>query len=137
MQGKITLITPPDIFENRNPSILFVNLSEEDQTIISNYLVKQDLKHNYNFYLYNEEDNPAWLLYAANRTNWIYIDFNFRNSIVDVMGSYLISRSNVFYKSEDQNLASIYSHLNQNKITTIEKFLDRVFNDQTDQSSEM
>ena len=31
MNGKITLITPPDFFENDNHSILFVHLNDTDQ----------------------------------------------------------------------------------------------------------
>ena len=50
MDGKITLVTPPDIFENGNLSILLVNLSEEDQDTVGKWLSKSDIKENLNIY---------------------------------------------------------------------------------------
>jgi hypothetical protein len=38
MSGKITLITPPDIYENGNHSTLFIHPSDEEQDIISQWL---------------------------------------------------------------------------------------------------
>ena len=35
MEGKLTLITPPDIFENESYSILFIHLNDEDHKHLS------------------------------------------------------------------------------------------------------
>lgn len=129
MDGKITLITPPDIFENGNTSLLFVNLSETDQTNVSTYLANLSSKQNFNFYVYGQDNNLLWLMYAINRSNFVYIDFNSENLIVDRLGSYILSKNNVFYKTDNENLAAIYNHINQNRITNIETFLQKACND--------
>ena len=130
MQGTITLISPPDFFENLNSSILFVNLSHQDQLIIGEYLSLKEDNTNYNFYVYNDEPNVDWLLYAINRSTYKFIDFNSTGFTVNSLGGYMVARSNVFYKTDNENLAAIYNHINQNRITNIKQFLERVFNDQ-------
>jgi len=131
MTGKITLITAPDFFENFNPSILFVNLSEKDQDTISYYLIGLDLKENYNFYVFNNEDNVAWLLYALNRCDATFIDLDNTGVVVNSLAGYIAGKSNVLYKTSDENLAAIFNHINQNRITNIVQFLERVFSDKT------
>jgi hypothetical protein len=46
MSIKITLITPPDFYENNNRSVLFVNISENDQEKITKFLSSKDLNEN-------------------------------------------------------------------------------------------
>ena len=60
MEGKITLITPPDVFENDSYSILFVHLNEEDQEIVSKWLASTDIKQNVNIYFYSGEAELNW-----------------------------------------------------------------------------
>jgi hypothetical protein len=109
---------------------LFVNLGHEDQIVISEYLSYQEDSKNYNFYMYSDEPNVNWLLYALNRTTYKFIDFNSSGFTVNALGGYMVARSNVFYKTNNENLAAIYNHINQNRITNIKQFLERVFNDQ-------
>lgn len=131
MNGKITLITPPDFFENQNLSILFVNLSNDNQDKISKFLAELNFDNNINFYVFNDETNVSWLLYAFNRCEYKFVDFNNSSNVISTMGSYLISKPNTFYSSSDKNLTAMFSHINQNKITDIQQFLERIFNDQT------
>lgn len=128
MTNKITLITPPDFFENLNTSILFVNLSDNDQTLVSKYLATNGLTENINFYVFNQETNIPWLLYALGRCDYKFINFDLSSELIYSMGSYLLARSNMFYQTTNENLASIYSHINQNRITNIEQFLKRISN---------
>jgi hypothetical protein len=125
MQGKVTLITPPDFYENENRSILFFHLSENDQDAVSKWLNESKLKENLNLYVYSNETNLPWIFYAFGRSDYKYIDFNEMNSITQALGGYLIGRNNVYYKTNDENLAAIYSHINNNRITRIEEFLER------------
>ena len=67
MTGKITLITPPDIFENSNTSVLFAHITDEEQDVISRWLGNADFKTDVNFYVYSGEPNAMWFLYAMNR----------------------------------------------------------------------
>lgn len=130
MQGKITLITPPDFFENANTSVLFVNLSDKDQEIVSEFLAKSNLLQNLNFYVFNNETNVSWLLYAANRCEYKFVEYDNIDPVSYTLGSYLLTKSNTFYKTEDENLVAILSHINQNKINDIKTFLERIVDDQ-------
>jgi hypothetical protein len=60
MEGKITLITPPDIFENESYSILFIHLSESDQELVSRWLSNSNIKEHINIYFYSG-DFMLWL----------------------------------------------------------------------------
>lgn len=130
MTAKITLITPPDFFENLNLSILFVNLSDSDQDFVSRYLAEKKFNQDINFYVFNQEKNISWLLYALNRCEYTFIDFDPQTKILNSIGGYLLAKSNVFYHTKDENLTAIYSHINQNRITNIKLFLERIFNGQ-------
>lgn len=125
MPGKITLITPPDIFENDNLSLLFVHLSDEDQDVVSKWLADRGFGDNLNLYVYSNEPNATWFLYALNRCEYKYIDTSGMNILTQALGGYALSKNDVYYKTDDENLAAIYSHINQNRITKIEKFLER------------
>lgn len=126
MQGKITLITPPDIFENSNTSILFVNLSNEDQDKVSQWLAKSDIKNDLNFYVYTGEPTVPWFLYALNRCEYKYVDLDTDYAVIHALGGYMLSKSNVYYKLVDKNLSAIYNFVNTNRITKIETFLERL-----------
>lgn len=125
MEGTIRLITPPDFFENSNPSILFFHLSEKDQDAISNWLSKSGIKDDINLYVYTNEVNLPWIFYAFSRCDYKYINFDEMNSITQTLGSYFLSRSNVYYTTQDENLAAIYSHINSNRTFQVESFLER------------
>ena len=74
--GKITLITPPDIFENSNTSILLVHLTDEEQDMASAWLGANEVPNDINIYLYNGEDNVTWFLYAMSRCEYKYINLS-------------------------------------------------------------
>jgi hypothetical protein len=130
MDGKITLITPPDFYENNNKSVLFINISDSDQEKVTKYLSEIELKENYNFYVFTNETNISWLLYAVSRSDYKFIDLDTENHLVNVLASYMLANNNFFYQSSDENFVAIINHLNQNRITDINKFLERVFDDQ-------
>lgn len=130
MDGKITLITPPDFYENNNKSILFVNISESDQEKVTKYLSNIELKENYNFYVFTNETNISWLLYAVSRSDFKFIDLDTENYLINILASYILANNNFYYKTKDENFSAIINHLNQNRITDINKFLERIFNDQ-------
>jgi hypothetical protein len=130
MTGKITLITPPDIYENNNGSILFIHLNEADQATVSRWLGERDLVDNLNFYVYNNEVNTPWLLWASGICQYKYIDVDGMTEFTSRLGGYLLSKNNLFYKTADEDLAALYGHINTNRILKIENFLERVFSDQ-------
>lgn len=128
MNGKITLITPPDFFENENKSILFMHLSGDDQQSISEWLAKSDINENINFYFYDHEIDLPWLFHAVARSEYVFIDLDNLNYATTTLSGYLLGKKHVHFKTNDNSTSAICHFINQNRITNIEKFLERVFN---------
>lgn len=128
MQGKITLITPPDFFENENMSLMFVHLSDEDQFKVSEWFGKANLDKNINIYFYNDETNVEWFLYALNRCTFKFVDINRLTSITTILLGHILAKTNLYYKTDDVNTHQICQYLNNNRIINIEDFLEKAFN---------
>lgn len=103
MQGKITLITPPDIYENRELGVLFIHLNEDDQDRVSKWLSTASVDQNLNFYVYNGEVDVGWLLWAAGCCTYKYIDLDNTNYISKAISGYLLSKNDFYYKVTDEN----------------------------------
>lgn len=127
MDAKITLITPPDIFENYNHSLLFININDPDQDLVSKWLAKKDIKKDINFYIYNNESDFKWLFWATAHCKHKYIDIDSCSDTTLAIAGYLLGKTNLFYKTNNENLAAVYSHVNNNRIHSIETFLERSF----------
>lgn len=130
MQGKITLITPPDIFENDSFSILFVHLSEEDQNKVSEWLAKSDIKKNINVYFYDHEIDLPWLFHVMNRCDYKFIDLNNLNYATTMLSGYMLGKKDTYYKIDDESTSAVCHFINQDRITSIETFLEKAFNEQ-------
>ena len=130
MDGKITLITPPDIFENDSYSVLFMHLSESDQQLVSEWLAKSNIEEHINVYFYDHEIQLQWLFHALARCDYKYIDLNELNDVTRALSGYIIGKKNTFYKVDNENLSAVYHYINQDRITNIETFLEKAFNEQ-------
>ena len=128
MNGKITLITPPDVFENESYSVLFIHLNEEDQTTVSKWLATAEIDYNLNIYFYSGEIELPWLFHAMARCNYTFINLNDMNKVTTSLSGYILGKNNVFYKTSDENVSAIYHYINQNRITNMKSFLERAFN---------
>jgi hypothetical protein len=126
MAGKITLITPPDFFENQNNSVLFVHLNEKEQDAVSLWLSNSEINTDLNLYVYNGEVDVRWALWAINLCQATYIDLDGMNNISTALSGYLLSKNSIYYKTEDENLAAIYNHINNNRVPNVEKFLESI-----------
>lgn len=131
MDGKITLITPPDIFENSNISILLAHLTEEEQDEATAWLSNTSFDQDLNIYFYNGEQNVAWFLYALNRSDYKYINIDSSNYITQALSGYALGKSNTYYSTADANLTQVYSHINSKKVTNVKEFLEGILGDQT------
>lgn len=131
MTGKLTLITAPDFFENSNKSILFIHLSDDDQDAVSKWLSLNNIDEDANFYVYNGEPNVPWLMYALSRCDYKYIDLDGANYITQALSGYMLGKHDFYYITDDENLAAVYSYINNNKINCIENFLEKVFGNET------
>ena len=126
MTAKITLITPPDIYQNDQQSVLFVDLTEVEQDLVSTWLAKAEL--NLNIYFYQGEPNVPWILHALSCSNYKYINLNNMSPVVSYLAGYLISKPGVCYTISDDNVAELYSHINLNRVDDVVTFLERTFN---------
>lgn len=128
MQGKITLITPPDLFENELTSVLFMHLSEDDQATVSDWFANSTLTENINIYFFDREIDVPWLLHALNRCEYKFINLDNLNVVTTLLCGHILAKKDLFYKTTDENKSAICHYINQNRITNIELLLERVFN---------
>lgn len=127
MNGKITLVTPPDIFENSNVSMLFVHLTESDQDIVSQWLAESNVDQDINIYVFNGEPNVPWLLYALNFCEYTYVNVDHVDSITTLLNSYMLGKSNVHYSTANEQTAHTLSYINRSRYVKVTDFLERVF----------
>ena len=128
MEGQITLITPPDIYENFNESLLLIGLSEKDQDQASLWLGTHAKDLDLNLYFYQGENNIPWLFYATSKANFTFVNLNTNEAIINILGSYILGKPNVFYTCEDENLKALLSYINNNYVPNIDTFLKKVIN---------
>ena len=124
---KITLITPPDFYENETYSILLIGITEEEQDQISHQLGQLDSNTPLNIYYFQGENNMEWLLFALNRCNAVYINADSDTDLIKWLASYMLGKSNVWYTTTDDNLKSLFSYINQKYVTNISKFIEAHF----------
>jgi hypothetical protein len=90
-----------------------------------------DLPYDLNLYAYTNEANPVWFLYALNRCEYKYINIDSVNLITQALAGYALSKSNVYYRTDNTNLAAVYSHINSNRVNQVEDFLESVLGAKT------
>lgn len=125
MSAKITLITPPDIYQNDQDSILLIDLSEEEQDTVSKWLANNPTA--INIYFYQGETNIPWLLHALSCSNYKYINLNNMSAVSSYLAGYMLSKAGVFYSTSDTNVAELFSYINMNRVDDAVAFLERVF----------
>lgn len=130
MQGRVTLITPPDIFENENVSLLFIHLSDVDQEQVSKWLAEKNFTNNINIYFYDNEADVPWLLHAVARCEFKFINLDNLTHQTTPLSGYLLGKPNVYYKVNNETVASVCSHINNNRISNVQTFLEKAFNEQ-------
>lgn len=129
MPNKINLITPPDVLHNNNFSLNLINTTEEEKEKISSYLGMQKDDREINLFAYTNESNPSWLLNRTNGNINTYINLDNTSDISVQYKSYILSKSNVYYYTDDNNTKEIYSLISANYVTGIDNFLDKVYNE--------
>ena len=130
MPNKINLITPPDTLHNKNFSLNLINTTDEEKEKISSFLSVQADDREINLYAYTNESNPSWLLNRIDGKIPTYINIDNTTDISVKYTSYILSMSNIYYTTKDENTKEIYSLISANYVTNIEKFLDKVYNEQ-------
>lgn len=127
MTGKLTFITAPDFYENGNLSIFFVGLTEQEQEAISKWISDKNIQINVNLYVFDKEDNTPWFLYALARSDYKYINLDNLNYLTQTLCGYMLAKSQVYYTTNNEFVYQVSSHINQNKLDDVTKFLEIVF----------
>jgi hypothetical protein len=130
MENKLTLITPPDFYENGNLGIMLISMTELQQGAVSEWLAKSTVKRDLNLYTYQGENTMEWLLYALARSDYTYINLDSDDVITNIMASYILSRPNVFFSTTNNDIKNLVNYLNNNYVDNIEQFFERVLSEQ-------
>ena len=120
----ITLITPPDIFENENTSIVFMNISDQEQEEASLWFSDHNLTTPVNLYYYQGEANVPWLLHATAISKGVYLNCNNNSDVTKWITSYILGKPNVWYKADDEDFVALMSYINQKNVQSIKEFLE-------------
>jgi hypothetical protein len=120
--GKINLITPPDNLFNLNPSYLLVKPSTkmkmQFQTLLS--AIPEDI----NVYVYDtDEVDIAWMLNAANNSDFVIIDVDHCDSITkNFVGLLLAQHPNAFFMTNDE--LTPWNLISRNRIYNLDWILE-------------
>ncbi len=126
MKNKVTLITPPDFFENNNTSILLINLNETEQEKITNWLSISQSEIPLNIYFYSGENETKWLLYALSQSAKAFINLDNHSELSALMSGYILSKSHVYYQTHNASVGEIFQYINSNRLPDIDFFLEHV-----------
>lgn len=126
MSLSITLITPPDIFQNDNPGIFLINLTEQQQDEATQCLAEIDRELDVNIYFIQNEQNMIWFLHAMASSSHKYINLDNTSEMTELLSGYLLGKPSVFYSTDNKNKVAVFSHINQNRIASVKDFLERV-----------
>lgn len=135
MTIKITLVTPPDIYQNDSDGIFLINLSESEQTAATQWLSEFDTEQDVNIYFYQEEVDVPWFLHSMAVSKYKYIELNANLDIGFMLASYLLSKQNTFYSGTNQSVLAVYNYLNKNQVSGVVDFFERTLGAEKQQSS--
>lgn len=130
MTGKITLISPPDVYVNKSFSIILINTTDEEESKITEWFASNELEKEISIYFYNGSNDLQWLVTAFAVAKYRYINlkntFESKSDNSKFLVSHFLSSDNCYYTLDDENLFEIFRLLNTSKVDSIIDFLDRV-----------
>ena len=125
MANKLTLITPPDIYQNNQDSILLIDITEKEQDEVSAWLAQNP--SSINIYFYQGETNIPWFMHALSCSTYKYINLNNMTAVSSYLAGYTLSKVGVYYSTDDENVATLFGHINMNRVDNAVAFLERTF----------
>lgn len=112
----ILLITPPDKIHNKNTSILLIYPSNYIKNQTQQFLADSGI--GYNVYIYDpinqSEYDIDWLLDVSRWSDMVILNLDDADTEVRKLASYLISLSNVYWLTSDED--SCYYKISANRI---------------------
>jgi len=126
MKNKITLITPPDFFENSSFSLLLLDITDADQITVTNWLSKSDQEKDLNLYFYSQNKDAKWMLSAFNKADLVFVDLDNLSPDIVLLAGYLLSNPKVFFQSRKEENVEAVKFINTNQVPDVRYFLDEV-----------
>ena len=131
--GKINLITPPDTLFNLNPGYLLVKPSTkvkmQFQTLLS--ACPDDI----NVYVYDtDEVDIAWMLNAANNSDFVIIDIDNCDAITKNFVSFILAQPNAYYITSDE--ITPYNLISKNRIYNLDSIVEQLTDPEDDEDSD-
>jgi predicted ATP-grasp superfamily ATP-dependent carboligase len=68
-----------------------------------------------------------WLMHALSCATYKYINVNNMTAVSSYLVGYIVSKAGVYYSTDDDNVAILYSHINMNRVDNAVAFLERSF----------
>lgn len=127
MAAAITLITPPDFYQNNQASLMFIDLTEKEQDDVTAWLKAQD-EISLNIYYYQGEPNIPWLLHALAASNYVYVNVDNMSAVASYLIGYIVSKPNVHYSTINTSVSEVFNFINHNRIKDATEFLEGIFN---------
>ena len=127
MAAAITLITPPDFYQNNQASLMFIDLTEKEQDDVTAWLKAQD-EFSLNIYYYQGEPNIPWLLHALAASNYVYVNVDNMSAVTSYLIGYIVSKPNVHYSTINTSVSEVFNFINHNRIKDATEFLEGIFN---------
>jgi len=124
MMDQITVITPPDKLLNSTPSLLVITPSTDVKIKIHDFISTYPNKLNVYFYEGSDSD-PEWVLTVIPIVNCVVFDLDNSDPVIRNFASYIISKSNVFYLTNDTYTP--YNLISNNRVYNL-NFLSNIFN---------
>ena len=137
MTGKITLISPPDVYVNRGFSIILVNTTEAEQELIIDWFGSHNLSKEISIYFYNNERNVQWLITAFNMAHFRYVNIDNSTDQSNVLLSYMLSGEDCYYSTSNESAHEIFRLLNTSKLDNVTEFLEKVIPIDDPETSEL
>ena len=125
MGPKITLITPPTIFQNNSIWIFLSDLSESEQDSLTKELLKLE-NQQFNIYYYNGEPELEWLFHSFSCCDYRYLNLDNGSPSSKMISSYLLSKPNTFYSSTNSLEIELFRHINHNRVNDVLEFFQRI-----------
>lgn len=126
MKNKITLITPPDFFENNEFSLLLVGLNDVNQQSMTTYLSNLEFDKNINIYFHMDENEPTWILYSLGKSSFCFMDLDNTKSAAATLSAYILSKPNTYYSTTNEYLATQVKVINSNRVPDFDFFLQEI-----------
>jgi hypothetical protein len=124
---KINLITAPDILQNDSLAVMLINLSNDDEQLITEHLKSRNLTRTVNLYV-QKGDNPNlfWLLNAFAFCKHAVINLDNIDPLSGTYATYFIGREKTHFYTTNDDMAEIMSPISVNRVSSVVEFLEKI-----------